>query len=311
MRRFLLTLIVALRFTSAHAECPWYSKIIGGCDIGEAGKEVAENLPAAGMKTVNYWGYLLEKYHAGTPDEKEWARKIIQGELGIDPANATAQKQFEIALTFTGIDTTSKHLHVTMLEDSADDAVVAKSIQDGSRDAMSDFRAVNWPVSIKALEEAVNVQQLKADLKEFAKAGPKQSKIICFGGYPGDPAAKKQCDNCAAEQKEFDADFASEMVIRGVNPVSPRRTGAEVTFVWMLNPKIMILIPKHELDAQPNLELAVSVYRVLPNGTKEATKRFQKPHLLYLTTFASNFTANKSVDSHNVYYGRRMEIYSP
>ena len=50
----------------ADDSCPWYSKLVGGCDIGKGLTDVSKSLPSLGMKDVNYWGYLLEKYHAGT-----------------------------------------------------------------------------------------------------------------------------------------------------------------------------------------------------------------------------------------------------
>ena len=85
-------------------------------------------------------------------------------------------------------------------------------------------------------------------------------------------------------------------------------------FVWMLNPQITIVIPKHELDEQPDLAAQVSVYRIKDDGTREPTRRFLNARTLShqdLTIAAQLYTSNKYVDGHNQYYGRRMEIYSP
>ncbi len=306
-------LLASAPLSNAYADCHWYEF---GCKAADVGgqhiEEASKNVRDAALKGVNYWGYLLEKYHAGSPEEKSWAKKIIQGELGIDPDAVNISKQFEIAITFTGLKTDKRPIDVAVLEDSADEPAIKATIEAGTRDAMSDFRRVDWPINVVAESTAVNFEDIRKLLKERMLRGPEVSKKPCtVTGYSSPP----NCIARLAEQKALDVDYQVDLLILALNPNVSRKAGVETRFAWLLNPELTVLIPKHELDAQPNLEMAVSVYRVLENGTREPTRRFAIAHKythLDLTAGSTLYTSRgKYVDGDSQYFGRRIEIYSP
>jgi hypothetical protein len=324
-----LAAALLLAATVCQADCAFYDIRCAASEAGrEAAEKVAKELPEVGFKTVNYWGYILEMYHTGTPDQKAWATKLIKGELGIDPNAADINRQFEVAVTFTGVDTRAHSLHVAVLEDSTDDATIAATIVAGTRDEMSAFQAVDSTANVAPPKMPVNLEEIRQLLYNQALSGPEymapsffsartQIKYVAWcatsvGGLY--QPAPYPCQPNANTSKAV-AKFLSNLIISALNPQIVRTSGVELRYPWMLNPRLTVLIPKHELDSQPSLEMSVTIYRVNADGTRTPTRRFQHPlHMSHedLTIGATLYTSQgKYVDHDNKFYGRRIEIYSP
>lgn len=137
MMRLVLAISFLLFCSAASADCSWFSKLIGTCEIGkEAGEVAAKGAVVASeniYSSVNFWAKLIEDYHVGTPEKRERARQLLIKVFGVKEIEGV--NPFVVRFDFSGVNTTKHPFRVVVLRDFQE----PKLAEDIKRANRSDF----------------------------------------------------------------------------------------------------------------------------------------------------------------------------
>jgi hypothetical protein len=149
--------------------------------IDKLGENAVKSADVA-FSAINYWPWLISKYHTGTPEEKANAQKIVKEVFGADSLEGV--QPFEITFNFEGIDSDKQKLSFILLRDYVDPDVVGKVYAGNTIDFVPHLvTGKSWPVKESYAsyvgDTAVVREKVRLAL-EGARAG--STTVFRFGG---------------------------------------------------------------------------------------------------------------------------------
>lgn len=266
--------VVAVPAAGVADECRWWEI---GCKpaekLGESAEKVGKNVETASenvYSAVNFWAQLIQWYHAGTPEQKEKARQIIQGVFGLS-APPTGEFAWEVELRVRGVDTSKTPLRVMILTDYDEPTVkeLAMQIYQGQRVELNPQTIIgNKPPSPK--DPASYLKSLEAIQSDIAKVAQPaflpegMSNFGCRKQYtgPSDQAAQRNANlaftKCVANASA--AQMAKAIMTLADDRVDLRADQLTAAAPWLGQPYITIIVPDSDLAAQPDLELELTIH---------------------------------------------------
>ena len=266
----LATILFAYMPTEAFADdsCSGLKDFFGLCTdtkmIKETGAQLGSDLKTSTdtmYSAVNFWSQLIQWYYAGTPEQKQKAQAILNGVFGTKDLNYAAF-QWEVALSFRGIDTTKHSFQVAILpsykQPSAED--LKKKIASGAAIDLNPTSIVaNKPPSpseptayyktIEQVRDAVKVQS-KGIAQQIGEAGAGSAYGECSSQNGENWTKSAECLTLKAQDRLATAILA--VADRRLDLVADQPLATQP---WLGEQWITLVIPTEDLASQPNLEV--------------------------------------------------------
>lgn len=301
--RSLLALASSLFVANAQASnCSGLADLLGLCDVArqagrDGAREIAQGVTNAAdiaYSAVNFWPWLIQKYHTGTADEKKRARELVSKVFGADTLEDA--KPFEISLQFEGVDTAKSKLDFVLLRDYVKPDLKAKVLNANT----ADFNIL--PLVGSSPQSKDVYQEYLADVASVrARVADAVSKFVVspgstFRGVPirtirttdkfgctdisdngglatithprthdaltSGPGYTQTCRDIAAWQEaNRAAKQLSEAIMLTVDPkVDKRANRLLTTFAYEGYKFLTLVFPKEQLESQPNLKVSLRIH---------------------------------------------------
>jgi hypothetical protein len=287
---FMSVAFVAAPLTARAADCGMIGGWLGLCEAAAAaGRDAAiaagrsvENAADTAFSAVNYWPWLIQKYHTGTEAEKKQARELISKVFGVD-AIADAQP-FQVTFYVEGVDTTQSPLDLIVLRDYTTPNLATK-IGNGNT---SDFNAMPIVGSAPPAQESyetyiADVSAIRARL--FNTFNAVDSSPLNWGGFlvgcsmnsPGQAVCQSledgqtysvchvrpvACDsNVEWAKARRSLDSMVDAIMFTVDPkVEKRANRPSVSIAYEGYNYLTLVFPEEQLRLQPKLSISFNVH---------------------------------------------------
>ena len=299
--RSLAFLCAALSASTASLadDCRWWLFECAGKksaqEIAEAGRALGDSAVKSSdiaFSAINYWPWLISKYHTGTPDEKANAQKIIKGVFGADSMEGI--QPFEITFSFEGIDSDKQKLDFILFRDYAYPNVAGKILVGNTIDFQSHaVTGKSWPVkesyasyvgdtavirervrkSLEASRKAANSTYKFAGVPQVSFSGGGMSPTVsvsyfCSSLEPGaksPPTPNAQEVDCSSRPEWIDAFASQERMVDAIMAVTdPKldKLGSRPTirFAYEGYKYLTLVFPEDQLRGNSQMKVSFSIH---------------------------------------------------
>ena len=294
MKRAAIALIlINLLASNAHADCSWYDL---PCAAREAGREAAKEFSDGMVQStdivysaINFWPWLIQKYHTGTEAEQKEARELVKKVFGVDSIEAA--KPFEITFQFEGIDTSENELDFILLRDYAKPDLRQKIARGNTADFNSvSIIGVSPPHQDEYEEYLADVKSVESRVAQ-AVSDVIGSGMVGYSGvnvnYSNRALPRWACTNFVSGGEDTymapaglgsasqftcgqhpDWQKANKAYLRLVSAImltidpkiDKRANRPTASFAYEGYQYLTIVIPEAQLRAQPNLKIHFSIH---------------------------------------------------
>lgn len=303
MRGFRVAALVcaALSISScsqADAGCRWWLLECIGKKSTEDVVRAAQTIGDSAVKSsdiafsaINYWPWLISKYHTGTAEEKANARTIIKQVFGSDSLEGA--QPFEISFSFEGVDSDKQKLDFILLRDYAAPNVDGKILVGNTIDFQAHaVTGKSWPVKESYASYAGDVGTIRDRVRRnldaarmasespfrFAAAkwptqpdmnAPPPQLPLCYSLLPGargkvasSNLPEVDCSTLQDWQRAYDAqeklvDAIMAVVDSKVDKLGSRPT---VKFSYEGYKYLTMVFPEDQLRQNPQMKVSFSIH---------------------------------------------------
>lgn len=322
-----LVLVLSASTTSAE-ECSWYEILCAAAQ--KAGEKAAVEIRAGmidstdiAFSAINYWPWLIQKYHTGTPEEKARAKELVAKVFGA--SSIENAQPFEVTFSFEGIDTTRNKLDLIVLRDYAKPDLKTK-IKAGNTVDFNPFQVIGTPPGTKENYEQylLDVESVRAKVRADLNAAlpaiqwsgvvlrgeGEDPQTVCKGlSEPALYGRRQPCSDfvewrAAAQAFPRLIDALMADVDRKVDKLAHR---PKVTIPYEGYNFLTVVIDQEQLKAQPDLKLS---YHIHVKGKPDSPiPLFTQPWTISAKTLLEYPVYASSRREHTgKYYGYTMDL---
>lgn len=264
-----------------------------------AAQKVADGMVGSADKlyaSINFWPWLIQKYHTGTDEEKKQARELVKKVFGVDTIEGV--KPFEVTLSFEGVSATKETpLDVILLRDYAKPdlkekiliantpdfgirslAGVVPPAKDDYEQYLADVASVRERVAKAALAvvsgghagySGITYQVPQGGISSSSKTVTVCTDITDAGGEATytppavfGSASPTKCKNSVAWKGANKAvRDLTEAIMLTVDPkIDKRASRLKSTYAYEGYKYLTLVFPKEQLEKQPNLKVIVNIH---------------------------------------------------